>query len=213
MKRSKTSSSWMREHVNDFYVKSAKQQGFRSRAAFKLLEIDERDRLLAPGMTVVDLGAAPGGWSQVTAEKVGARGKVIALDVLQMQPIAGVDFICGDFREDAVLRELRSKLQGKAADLVICDMSPNISGVASRDQARAMELAEFALEISSQVLKPQGRLLVKVFQGEDFEDFLKAMRRRFKEVISRKPGASRGRSSEIYLLGKGLRQLKQADTR
>jgi len=213
MKRSKTSSSWMREHVNDFYVKSAKQQGFRSRAAFKLLEVDERDRLLAPGMTVVDLGAAPGGWSQVTAEKVGARGKVIALDVLQMQPIAGVDFICGDFREDAVLRELRSKLQGKAADLVICDMSPNISGVASRDQAQAMELAELALEFSSQVLKPQGRLLVKVFQGEDFEDFLKTMRSRFKEVISRKPGASRGRSSEIYLLGKGLRQLKQADKR
>ena len=213
MKRSKTSSSWMREHVNDFYVKSAKQQGFRSRAAFKLLEVDERDRLLAPGMTVVDLGAAPGGWSQVTAEKVGARGKVIALDILQMQPIAGVDFICGDFREDAVLRELRSKLQGKAADLVICDMSPNISGVASRDQAQSMELAEFVLEFSSQVLKPQGRLLVKVFQGEDFEDFLKTMRSRFKEVISRKPGASRGRSSEIYLLGKGLRQLKQADTR
>jgi 23S rRNA (uridine2552-2'-O)-methyltransferase len=144
---------------------------------------------------------------------VGARGKVIALDILQMQPIAGVDFICGDFREDAVLRELRSKLQGKAADLVICDMSPNISGVASRDQAQSMELAEFVLEFSSQVLKPQGRLLVKVFQGEDFEDFLKTMRSRFKEVISRKPGASRGRSSEIYLLGKGLRQLKQADTR
>ena len=149
----------------------------------------------------------------MAVEKVGARGKVIALDILQMQPIAGEDFICGDFRESAVLQDLCDKLQGKAADLVICDMSPNISGVASHDQARAMELAELALEFSAKVLKPQGRLLVKVFQGGSFEDFLKAMRRCFREVISRKPGASRGRSSEIYLLGRGLRQLKQADTR
>ena len=199
----------MREHVNDIYVKSAKQQGFRSRAAFKLMEINERDRLLAPGMTVVDLGATPGGWSQVAAEKVGARGKVIALDILQMQPIAGVDFICGDFREDAVLKELRNKLHGKAADLVICDISPNISGVSSHDQARAIELAQLALEFSAQVLKPQGGLLVKLFHGEGFEEFLKAMRRRFKQVISRKPKASRARSSEIYLLGRALRQLEQ----
>lgn len=199
----------MREHVNDFYVKRAKRQGFRSRAAFKLMEINERDRLLAPGMTVVDLGAAPGGWSQVVAEKVGARGKVIALDILQMQPVAGVDFICGDFREGAVLKELRHKLHGKAADLVICDISPNISGVSSHDQARAIELAQLALEFSAQVLKPQGGLLVKVFHGEGFEDFLKAMRSRFKQVISRKPKASRARSSEIYLLGKALRQLRQ----
>ena len=199
----------MREHVNDFYVKSAKRQGFRSRAAFKLMEINERDRLLAPGMTVVDLGAAPGGWSQVSAEKVGARGKVIALDILQMQPITGVDFICGDLREEAVLKELRNKLHGKAADLVICDISPNISGVSSHDQARAIELAQLALEYSAQVLKPQGRLLVKVFHGEGFEEFLKAMRSIFKQVISRKPKASRARSSEIYLLGKALKQLRQ----
>ncbi|MGH8711328.1 MAG: 23S rRNA (uridine(2552)-2'-O)-methyltransferase RlmE [Burkholderiales bacterium] len=209
MKRSKTSNAWMREHVNDFYVKHAKRQGFRSRAAFKLMEINERDRLLVPGMTVVDLGAAPGGWSQVAAEKVGKRGKVIALDILQMQPIAGVDFICGDFREDAVLKELRYKLHGKAADLVICDISPNISGVSSHDQARAIELAQLALEFSAQVLKPQGGMLVKVFHGEGFEDFLKAMRSRFKQVISRKPKASRARSSEIYLLGRALRQLRQ----
>ena len=209
MKRSKSSSSWMREHVNDIYVKSAKRQGFRSRAAFKLLEIDERDQLLSPGMTVVDLGAAPGGWSQVAAEKVGARGKVIALDILQMQPIDGVDFICGDLREDAVLMELRTKIHGKAADLVICDISPNISGVSSHDQARAMELAQLALEFSAQVLKPQGGLLVKVFHGEGFEDFLKAMRSRFKQVNSRKPKASRARSSEIYLLGRALKLLKQ----
>ncbi len=199
----------MREHVTDFYVKNAKRQGFRSRAAFKLLEIDERDCLLAPGMTVVDLGAAPGGWSQVTAEKVGKRGKIIALDVLQMQPIAGVEFICGDFREDSALKELRSKLHGKAADLVICDLSPNISGVSSHDQARVMELARLALEFSAQVLKPQGGLLVKVFHGEGFEQFLKAMRSRFKQVISRKPKASRARSSEIYLLGRELRQSEQ----
>ena len=199
----------MREHVNDFYVKSAKKHDFRSRAAFKLLEINERDRLLSPGMIVVDLGAAPGSWSQVTAKKVGARGKVIALDILQMQPIAGVDFICGDFREDAVLKELRSKLGGKAADLVICDISPNITGVASHDQARVMELAQLALEFSAQALKPQGRLLVKTFHGEGFEEFLKAMRSRFKQVVSRKPMASRGRSSEIYLLGKGLKQHGQ----
>ena len=199
----------MREHVNDFYVKSAKRQGFRSRAAFKLMEINERDRLLAPGMTVVDLGAAPGGWSQVAAEKVGARGKVIALDILQMQPIAGVDFIRGDFRGVDVLKELRNKLHGKAADLVICDISPNISGVSSHDQARAIELAQLALEFSAQVLKPQGGLLVKVFHGEGFEEFLKAMRSCFKQVISRKPKASRARSSEIYLLGRALRQIRQ----
>jgi len=199
----------MREHVNDFYVESAKRQGFRSRAAFKLLEIDERDRLLSPGMTVVDLGAAPGSWSQVAAEKVGARGKVIALDILQMQPIAGVDFICGDLRQSAVLKELRTKIHGKAADLVICDISPNISGVSSHDQARTMELAQLALEFSAQVLKPEGGFLVKVFHGEGFEDFLKAMRSRFKQVNSRKPKASRARSSEIYLLGRNLKLLRE----
>jgi 23S rRNA (uridine2552-2'-O)-methyltransferase len=209
MKRSKTSNAWMREHVNDVYVKNAKRQGFRSRAAFKLMEINERDRLLAPGMLVVDLGAAPGGWSQVAAEKVGKYGKVIALDILQIQPIAGVDFICGDFREDAALKELRSRLLGKAADLVICDMSPNISGVSSHDQARVMQLARLALEFSAQVLKPQGGLLVKVFHGGDFEEFLKTMRNRFKQVISRKPKASRARSSEIYLLGRELRRTEQ----
>lgn len=199
----------MREHVNDFYVESAKRQGFRSRAAFKLLEIDERDRLLSPGMTVVDLGAAPGSWSQVAAEKVGARGKVIALDILQMQPIAGVDFICGDLRQSAVLKELRTKIHGKAADLVICDISPNISGVSSHDQARTMELAQLALEFSAQVLKLEGGFLVKVFHGAGFEDFLKAMRIRFKQVNSRKPKASRARSSEIYLLGRNLKLLRE----
>ena len=205
MKRSKTSSAWMREHVNDLYVKRAKQEGFRSRAAFKLLEIDARDRLLTPGLTVVELGAAPGSWTQVVVEKVGPRGRVIALDMLEIRPVAGVDFIQGDFREKAVLQELRRRLQGKTADLVISDMAPNVSGVASSDQARVVELASLALEFAENVLQPQGKLLVKLFQGEGFEQFVAAMRRSFKEVVSRKPKASRDRSSEIYLLGKGLR--------
>ncbi|HVS27811.1 MAG TPA: RlmE family RNA methyltransferase [Burkholderiales bacterium] len=207
MKRSKTSSAWMREHVNDLYVKRAKQKGFRSRAAFKLLEIDARDKLLSPGLTVVELGAAPGGWTQVVAEKVGPRGRVIALDMLEIRPVAGVDFIQGDFREEVVLQELRRRLQGKTADLVISDMAPNVSGVASSDQARVVELALLALKFAENVLQPQGKLLVKLFQGEAFEQFVAAMRRSFKEVVSRKPKASRDRSSEIYLLGKGLRNL------
>lgn len=207
MKRSKTSGAWMREHVNDLYVKRAKQEGFRSRAAFKLLEIDARDKLLSPGLTVVELGAAPGGWMQVVVEKVGPRGRVIALDMLEIRPVAGVDFIQGDFREEVVLQELRRRLQGKTADLVISDMAPNISGVASSDQARVVELALLALEFAENVLQPQGKLLVKLFQGEGFEQFVAAMRRSFKEVVSRKPAASRDRSSEIYLLGKGLRNL------
>ncbi|MGH8751110.1 MAG: 23S rRNA (uridine(2552)-2'-O)-methyltransferase RlmE [Burkholderiales bacterium] len=211
MKRSKTSSAWMREHVNDLYVKRAQQQGYRSRAAFKLMEIAARDKLFMPGLTVVELGAAPGGWSQVLAEKIGPRGKVIALDVLNMPPVAGVEFIQGDFRVTAVLQELRRRLQGKSVDLVISDMAPNISGVASSDQARMLELAELALEFSQQALQPQGRLLVKVFQGEGFESFLAAMRASFKEVVARKPKASRDRSSEIYLLGKGLRQYGSTD--
>jgi len=196
----------MREHVNDFYVKSAKTRGLRSRAAFKLMEIIQRDRLLAPGMLVSDLGAAPGGWSQVAAEIVGTRGKVIALDTLEMQAIAGVDFIRGDLRDPVVLKKLHDKLQGASADLVICDISPNITGIASHDQAQAMELAQLAVDFSMQVLKPQGGLLVKVFQGVGFEDFLKVMRGHFKQVTTRKPKASRGRSREIYLLGRGLRR-------
>lgn len=205
MKRSKTSGAWMREHVKDLYVKRAKQEGFRSRAAFKLLELDARDKLLSPGLTVVELGAAPGGWTQVVADKVGPRGRVIALDVLEIQPLGAVDIIQGDFCDEAVLRELRRRLQGRTADLVISDMAPNISGVASRDQARMVELASRVLEFAESVLQPKGKLLVKLFQGEGFEPFIAAMRRRFKEVVSRKPKASRDRSSEIYLLGRNLR--------
>jgi 23S rRNA (uridine2552-2'-O)-methyltransferase len=203
MKPSKTSKQWMREHVNDPFVQLAQKEGYRSRAAYKLLEIDAKDRLLKPGTVVVDLGATPGGWSQVAAARVGRGGKVIALDLLPLVPMAGVDFIQGDFREQAVLGQLEEFLQGKPAGLVISDMAPNISGVASADQARAMHLAELAMEFALEHLKPEGSFLVKVFQGAGFEEFLKLMRSRFARVVTRKPKASRDRSSEVYLLGSG----------
>lgn len=198
MKRSKTSKQWMREHVSDPFVQRAQKEGYRSRAAYKLLEIDDKDRLLKPGSVVVDLGATPGGWSQVAA----ARGcRVIALDLLPLQPLAGVEFIQGDFREDAVLAELERKLAGKAVGLVISDMAPNISGIGMSDQARAMHLAELALDFAVQHLQPGGAFLVKVFQGVGFEEYFRLMRSRFARVVTRKPKASRDRSSELYLLG------------
>jgi len=203
MKPSRTSKQWMREHVNDPFVQLAKKQGYRSRAAYKLLEIDAKDRLLKPGTVVVDLGATPGGWSQVAAAKVGRGGKVIALDLLPLDPLAGVDFILGDFREDTVLKQLEDLLQGKPVGLVISDMAPNICGIASADQARALHLAELAMEFALEHLKQDGSFLVKVFQGAGFEDFLKLMRSRFAKVVTRKPKASRDRSSEVYLLGSG----------
>ncbi len=203
MKRSKTSKQWMREHVNDVYVQRAKSEGYRSRAAYKLLEIAARDKLLKPGMVVVDLGAAPGGWSQVARAQVGARGLVLALDLLEMEPLPGVTFLQGDFREDAVVAALAAALAGRTIDLVLSDMSPNISGIAMSDQARVMHLAELALEFAAKHLKHGGNLLVKVFQGSGFQEFLRQMRTQFKSVATRKPEASRGRSSELYLLGKG----------
>lgn len=203
MKPSKTSKQWMKEHVSDTYVQLAQKEGYRSRAAYKLLEIDEKDRLLKPGMIVVDLGATPGGWSQVAAAKVGRSGKVAALDLLPLDPLGGVDFIQGDFREDAVLRQLEVLLKGKPVDLVISDMAPNMSGVSCTDQARAMHLAELAMEFALEHLSPQGSFLVKAFQGAGFEEFLKLMRSRFAKVATRKPKASRDRSSELYLLGCG----------
>lgn len=199
MKRSKTSKQWMNEHVNDPYVQRAQKEGFRSRAAYKLLEIDERDHLLKPGMVVVDLGATPGGWSQVAV----AKGcKVIALDLLPLQPIHGVEFIQGDFREDGVLAQLEEKLAGRQIGLVISDMAPNISGIGASDQARAMHLAELALDFSVRHLNPGGAFLVKVFQGAGFEDYVRLMRSHFGRVVTRKPKASRDRSSELYLLGR-----------
>jgi len=203
MRPSKTSKQWMREHVNDPFVQLAQKDGYRSRAAYKLLEIDEKDHLLKPGTVVVDLGATPGGWSQVSAAKVGRSGKVIALDLLPLDPLAHVEFIQGDFRDDAVLKQLEDLLQGKPVGLVISDMAPNMSGIASADQARAMHLAELAMEFALQHLNPDGSFLVKVFQGVGFEEYLKQMRSSFVKVVSRKPKASRDRSSELYLLASG----------
>lgn len=190
----------MREHVTDHYVKRAKSEGYRSRSAFKLIEILERDRLLRPGMIVVDLGSTPGGWSQVAAEH-GAR--VFALDVLPMAPIEGVAFIAGDFREESVLKSLEEALEGREVDLVISDMAPNFSGVEVTDQARSIHLAELALEFSVNHLKQNGNFLVKVFQGAGFQDYLKEVKNHFRQVLVRKPKASRDRSSEVYLLGTG----------
>lgn len=197
--------SWMQEHVADAYVKRARAEGMRSRAAYKLDQIAERDRLLRPGMVVVDLGAAPGGWSQVAAERVGPDGRVIAVDVLDMAPLRGVSFVRGDFRDASVVAELERALGARKADLVLSDMAPNLSGIATTDQARALELAELALQFAMKHLKPHGNFLVKAFQGSGFEAFLKALRSRFATVAVRKPEASRDRSSEVYLLGKGLR--------
>lgn len=207
MKATKTSKQWMMEHVNDPYVQRAQKEGYRSRAAYKLMELDERDNLIKPGMVVVDLGATPGGWSQVAASKVGQSGRVIALDLLPLQPLARVEFIQGDFREDSVLAQLEATLQGQQIGLVISDMAPNISGVDISDQARAMYLAELALEFAAQHLKPGGAFLVKVFQGTGFEEYMKTMRNHFARVVSRKPKASRDRSSEVYLLGLEKREF------
>ncbi len=193
----------MREHINDPYVQQAQKDGYRSRAAYKLLEIDERDHLIKAGMIVVDLGATPGGWSQVAAGKIGDKGKVIALDLLPLNPLPRVEFILGDFREDSVLLQLQEKLAGKQIDLVISDMAPNISGIDLSDQARSIHLAELALEFSVQHLKPGGAFLVKMFQGAGFEEYVKEMRKHFAKVASRKPKASRDRSSEVYMLGTG----------
>lgn len=213
MKKHKTSKAWMHEHVTDHYVQRAKAEGWRSRAAFKLMEIDEWDksggRLLRPGMLVVDLGAAPGGWAQVAAERVGSGGRVLALDLLDMAPVAGVEFVLGDFREDAVLAELTLRLAGRSVDLVISDMAPNISGVAATDQARSVHLAELALEFACNHLKPGGNFLVKTFQGQGFDAFRRVMAVAFEKVVVRKPKSSRDRSSEVYLLGLGCRPRRE----
>ena len=186
---------------NDPYVQRAQKEGYRSRAAFKLLEIDNRDRLLKCGMVVVDLGAAPGGWSQVAALKVGQGGKVIAVDLLPLLPINNVEFIQGNFCDDGVLAQIEGKLSGKKIGLVISDMSPNISGINMTDQARAMHLAELALDFSVRNLQSNGAFLVKVFQGVGFEDYVRLMRSYFAQVVTRKPDSSRDRSNELYLLG------------
>lgn len=195
----------MQEHVTDPYVRKAQAEGMRSRAAYKLQQLAERDSLLKPGMVVVDLGAAPGGWSQVAGRIVGPEGRVVGVDLLEMLPLPGVRFVQGDFGEDAVLAEVEAFLEGRPVDLVLSDMAPNISGVASVDQARSMGLAELALDFAVNHLKPQGNFLVKVFQGSGFEQLVSELRRNFVQVMIRKPDASRSRSSEVYLVGKGLK--------
>jgi 23S rRNA (uridine2552-2'-O)-methyltransferase len=195
----------MQEHVNDPYVQMARKEGWRSRAAFKLLEIDDKDKLLKRGEVVVDLGATPGGWSQVASKRVGDGGMVIALDLLEMEPIHNVHFIQGDFREDEVLDQLEKHVGDRRVGLVMSDMAPNMSGVPLVDQARVMHLAELGLEFSKAHLKPEGAFLVKVFQGTDYETFFRQMRETFKTVVVRKPDASRDRSAELYLLGRTLR--------
>ncbi len=205
MARNKTSKAWMHEHVNDPYVKRAQAEGMRSRAAYKLQQLAERDKLLKPGMMVVDLGAAPGGWSQVAGRVVGPTGRVIAVDLLEMTSLAGVTFIQGDFGEDAVLAEVEKILGGGGVDLVLSDMAPNISGVAGVDQARSVGLAELALEFAVNHLKPQGNFLVKVFQGSGFDALVADIRRKFVQVMIRKPEASRSRSNEVYVVAKGLK--------
>ena len=211
MARSKTSNAWMREHVNDPYVQRAKAEGYRSRAVYKLMEMDARDRLLRPGQTVIDLGASPGGWSQVAAAKVGPGGRVIAVDLLPMEPLRGVQFLQADFSADEGLAAVEKLLEGRQVDLVLSDLSPNISGIAVADQARIIHLCELAAEFAGRHLRPGGVFLTKVFQGAGFEELLRALRSQFQSVASRKPEASRGRSSEMYLLARGLRdKSKQA---
>ena len=205
MSRSKSSRRWLDRHFSDDYVRQAQERGYRSRAAFKLLEIQEKQRLVKPGQVVVDLGAAPGGWSQVARELVGPEGLVIALDILAMEPLAGVTVIEGDFREDEALRRLKDVLGNREVDLVLSDMAPNISGVAAVDQPRAMYLCELALAFASEALKPGGDFLVKVFQGAGSDAFLQEIRRRFSQVSVKKPAASRAKSREVYVLARNLK--------
>lgn len=210
MKKKRTVSSrrWLKEHFEDEFVLRSKKEGWRSRAVYKLSEIDEKDRIFKPNMTVVDLGAAPGSWTQYAMHRVGHNGRVIALDILPMDSIAGVDIIEGDFREDEVLAQLESLLDGRSIDIVLSDMAPNTSGVKGVDQPRMMYLLDLALDFASNHLKPGGDFLMKIFQGEGFEEYLKELRTHFEKVVTRKPKASRDRSPEIYLLARGFK-LKQ----
>lgn len=205
MSRSKSSKKWLKEHFEDEYVQRAQKDGYRSRAIYKLIEIQEKDRLIKPGMTVIDLGAAPGGWSEYAVKLVGKKGRMIALDILPMEPIAGVHIIEGDFREDEALNSLLQAMGEDKADLVFSDMAPNISGMDVVDIPRAYYLAELALDLAQRMLKPGGALLVKLFQGEGFDDYHRAMKQNFSKVVVRKPKASRARSREIYALATGYK--------
>jgi len=206
MARSKQSKNWLKEHFDDFYVKQAQKEGYRSRAVYKLLEIEEKDHLFRPGMTIVDLGAAPGGWSQIASLRLKGNGRVIATDILPMDALADVEFIQGDFHEEEVLNQLLESLGNDKADLVMSDMAPNISGMKAVDQPRAMYLCELALDMARKVLNSEGVFLVKVFQGEGFDEYLRELRSYFKSVTVRKPKASRPRSREVYLLARACKQ-------
>ncbi|QIL89996.1 23S rRNA (uridine(2552)-2'-O)-methyltransferase RlmE [Microbulbifer sp. SH-1] len=205
MARSKSSHRWLREHFNDPYVKQSQKDGYRSRASYKLQELQEKDRLFKPGMTVVDLGAAPGGWSQVAAELVGHKGRVLASDILPMDALAGVDFVQGDFTEEKVFDELLERLGEERADLVISDMAPNMSGIRAADQPAAMYLVELAVDMARQTLKPGGAFVAKVFQGEGFDELIRDLRSQYQTVVTRKPGASRPRSREVYVVARGFK--------
>lgn len=209
MKRTNSSARWLNEHFNDIYVKRAQQEGYRSRAAYKLLEIQERDHLFRPGVSVVDLGAAPGGWSIVAKKGVGLTGRVFALDILAMQPISGVEFIQGDFNTEEILSQFLSRIDNCPIDLVMSDLAPNMCGIQAVDQARSMQLTESALDFACQVLREGGGLVIKVFQGQGWEVLLKQMRCRFSQVKIRKPKASRSRSNEVYLVGLGFKSIYQ----
>lgn len=203
---SKSSQKWLQEHRKDQYVKRAQMDGYRSRASYKLIEIDQKDRIFKPGLLVVDLGAAPGGWSQVAAKLVGPKGKIIASDILNMDPINRVDFVLGDFTDSVVLQNVLNLLEKNLVDLVISDMAPNMSGIRGVDQTKAMYLVELALDMASEILKPGGNFVVKAFHGEGFDQYMLELKKRFKRVTSRKPNASRSRSREVYVVAKDFKR-------
>jgi len=205
MARSKSSNNWLQEHVSDPFVKQAQRDGYRSRSSYKLIQLNERDHLIRPGMLIVDLGSAPGGWSQVATRLAGERGRVIATDILAMDPLKNVDFIQGDFTEEAVLNTILERLGGRRPQLVICDIAPNITGIDSADQASSMYLVELALDFVRQALEPKGDFAVKVFQGAGSDAYIKDVRSSFEKVLVRKPAASRPRSREVYLVAKGFK--------
>jgi 23S rRNA (uridine2552-2'-O)-methyltransferase len=205
MARSKSSNNWLQEHVNDPYVKQAQKDGYRSRASYKLIQLNDRDRLIRPGMLIVDLGSAPGGWSQVAGRLVGDKGRVLATDILPMDPLKNVDFIQGDFTDEAVLNQILGQLEGHKPDLIICDIAPNITGIDSADQASSMYLVEIALDFARRVLEPKGDFVAKVFQGAGSDAFVKDLRTSFEKVLVRKPAASRPRSREVYVVAKGFK--------
>jgi len=207
--RSKSSQRWLKEHFDDPFVKMAQKDGYRSRASYKLLEVQEKDRILRAGMTVIDLGSAPGGWSQVTSRVIGDKGTLIASDILPMATIADVTFIEGDFTEERVFNEIMAAVGNKPVDLVISDMAPNMSGIRTADQAAAMYLCELALDLASKVLRPGGDFLIKVFHGDGFDEYLRDIRSRFEKVQMRKPASSRDRSREQYLLARGMRAVDE----